>query len=181
MEQDKASPHKYLTDQFKVEKGEVVVDAGAAEGIFSLSVIEQVRKIYLFETDEEWIEALEATFAPWKEKVEIINKYVSNNNDHHNLSLDAFFKDKESVNFIKADVEGAEADLLEGSKELLSKDSNLKVAITTYHKQNDETHLAKVLHSSGFKTENSTGFMLYIYDKDIKPPYFRRGLIRAYK
>jgi 16S rRNA A1518/A1519 N6-dimethyltransferase RsmA/KsgA/DIM1 with predicted DNA glycosylase/AP lyase activity len=37
-----------------------------------------VNRIYMFEYDKEWIAALETTFEPYKDKVEIINKYVSN-------------------------------------------------------------------------------------------------------
>ncbi|GAB3195525.1 hypothetical protein ABID22_001515 [Pontibacter aydingkolensis] len=180
LEQDLKSPHRYLADSFVVERGDVVVDAGAAEGNFALSVVEQVKKLYLFETDNEWVEALEATFAPWKDKVEIINKYVSNTNNEHYLTLDNFFEGKGAVNFIKADVEGAEADLLEGSKNILQ-NQQLKVAITTYHKQEDETELNDMLQQSGFKTEFSDGYMLFPHYGPFKPPYFRRGLIRAMK
>ncbi|WP_299821890.1 FkbM family methyltransferase [uncultured Pontibacter sp.] len=181
LEQDLMSPHRYLTDAFAVAQGDVVADAGAAEGNFALSVIDKVKKIYLFETDNKWIEALEATFAPWKEKVEIVNKFVSNSNDAHNLTLDSFFENKGNVNFIKADVECAEADLLEGSKKILAQDGPLKVAITTYHKQQDQQELNGILQGYGFKTEFSKGYMLFPYYEPIKPPYFRRGLIRATK
>jgi hypothetical protein len=63
-EQDPESPHKYLTDSFTIGENDVLADIGAAEANFSLSVIEKVKKIYLFEYDREWIEAMEATFAP---------------------------------------------------------------------------------------------------------------------
>lgn len=181
LEQDAKSPHKYLTADFTVEKGAVVADAGAAEGNFALSIIEYVRKVYLFETDSEWIEALEATFAPWKDKVEIVNKFVSNKNDAHHVSLDNFFKGKEQVTFIKADVEGAEADLLEGSADMLANNSNLKVAITSYHKQADQVTLPEILKQFGFKTEFSDGYMVFYEYEPLSPPYFKRGLIRAAK
>lgn len=90
MEQDVASPHRYLTADFQVDNGDVVVDAGAADGNFSLSVVEKAGAIYIFETESEWIEALEATFAPWKEKVHIVNKFISNVNDARNATLDDF-------------------------------------------------------------------------------------------
>lgn len=47
----------------------MIADIGSAEGNFSLSNIENVKKVYLFESDKEWIEALEATFRPWRDKV----------------------------------------------------------------------------------------------------------------
>lgn len=181
LEQDPLSPHRYLTDTFTIDEGDIVVDAGAAEGNFSLSIIEKAQKIYLFETDQEWIEALEATFKPWKSKVEIINKFVSNTNNDQHVSLDQFFQDKTCVNFIKADIECAEADFLEGSHSILAGNKNLKVAITTYHKQNDEVELKEVLEKYGFTTSFSNGYMLFPHYEPLKPPYFRRGLIRATK
>jgi hypothetical protein len=77
IEQDSLSPHCYETAGFHVSEGEVVVDAGVAEGNFALSVIEKVKKIYLFEVDEAWITALEATFAPFGNKATIVNACVS--------------------------------------------------------------------------------------------------------
>ena len=48
-EQDLNSPHRYLTDSFTVGNDDVVADIGAAEGNFSLSVIEKIKKVYIFE------------------------------------------------------------------------------------------------------------------------------------
>ncbi len=50
-EQDAGSPHRYITDDFSPGSDDVLADIGAAEGNFSLSVIEKVRKVYLFEYD----------------------------------------------------------------------------------------------------------------------------------
>lgn len=48
IEQDICSPHRYFTDDFSVPNNAVVIDAGVAEGNFSLSIIEHVKKyIYL--------------------------------------------------------------------------------------------------------------------------------------
>ena len=107
-EQDINSPHRYLSESFNPGNDDVVADIGAAEGNFSLSVIEKVKKIYLFEYDQEWIEALRATFAPWAEKVEIINKYVSDYNDESHIRFDTFFEMKKDITFLKIDVDGAE-------------------------------------------------------------------------
>jgi len=112
IEQDEQSPHRYLNKDFTVQEGSVVVDIGTAEGNFALSVIDKVSMMYLFETDTEWIEALNATFAPWSNKVKIINKYVSDRNDEHSVSLNSYFKDAQQVDFLKIDVDGAELKLL---------------------------------------------------------------------
>jgi hypothetical protein len=181
-EQDIRSPHRYLTDKFRFEEGEVLVDVGAAEGNFALSVVDIASKIILFEADKEWIEPLNATFEPWKDKVEIVNKFVSDVTDSSNTKLDDFLYKKQNENtFLKIDVEGAESRLLKGGQETLSKLKPLKVAICTYHKQNDEKEFSELLNQFGFKTTNSDGYMLFYYDKQMTAPYFRRGLIRAEK
>ena len=45
---------------------DIAVDAGAAEGIWSLDIIDKIKELYLFECDDDCIEPLRATFAPWK-------------------------------------------------------------------------------------------------------------------
>jgi hypothetical protein len=180
-EQDIQSPHHYLTDQFRFDEGDILVDAGAAEGNFALSIVEKARKIILFEADKEWIEPLNATFEPWKDKVVIVNKYISNVTNSTNTTLDEYFSSGEPVTFLKIDVEGAESRLLEGSKRLLAANTKLKVAVCTYHKQDDEKEIKALLENYGFKTSHSEGYMLFYFDKKMKDPYFRRGLIRAEK
>ena len=181
-EQDKRSPHRYLTNQFGFNEGEVLVDVGAAEGNFALSVVEKASKIILFEADKEWIEPLKATFEKWKDKVEIVNKFVSNFSDSLNTKLDDYLKiENGKETFFKIDVEGAESRLLAGCKQILSEQKPLKVAICTYHKQNDEKEFSSLLKQYRFKTSHSDGYMLFYYDKQMTQPYFRRGLIRAEK
>ena len=179
--QDIRSPHRYLTEDFNVQEGDIIADLGSAEGDFSLSVIDKIKKVYLFETDPELIEALEKTFEPWKEKIEIVNKYVSDNNRGDNITLDEFFKDKELPTLIKVDIEGAEYNFIQGAKTILSKPDNLKILLATYHKHNDEIILNDELNKFNFKTEYSKGYMLSIWDNLIKEPYLRRALIRGKK
>ena len=179
-EQDPQSPHYYLSDNFQVEDGDILVDIGVAEGNFALGAVEKAKALYLFETDKEWIEALNATFEPWKEKVHIINKFVGEKINSNQTSLDEFFKD-EPVTFLKIDVDGAEAKLLKGCDRILSQQSPLKIALCTYHKQNDEAEFTELLSNKGFIVSHSDGYMLFHTDKKIMAPYFRRGLIRAVK
>jgi predicted RNA methylase len=180
IEQDEASPHRYETPEFYVSEGDVVVDAGVAEGNFALSIIEKVKKIYLFEADETWVEALEATFAPWKEKVDIVNKYVSDVDRNNHIRLDTILK-HQKIDFIKADIEGSEAKLLTGSEEILSTESPMKIILCTYHKHNDAETLDKMLKEKGFVTEFSKGYMVFFCESCDKlvPPFLRRGVIRA--
>ena len=181
MEQDIESPHRYLTGQFNVNQNDIVVDVGCAEGILSLDIIDKVKKVYLFEYEDEWIEALKLTFEPWKEKVEIIKKYVSDNNNDNNMMLDSFFEGKEEKpTFIKIDVEGAEIEVLTGMNQLLNSTDHLKLVICTYHKNEHFQQIATFVENMGMTYTPSEKYMLY-YKTRITPPYFRKGLIRAIK
>lgn len=178
-EQDVRSPHRYLTDQFKFEDGEILIDAGVAEGNFALTVVERASKLILFEADKEWIEPLNATFEPWKDKVVIVNKFVSDITDSTNTTIDDFISPCNTPMFLKIDVEGAESRLLKGCSRIIAEQNPLKVAICTYHKQDDEQKFSLLLSQHKFQVTHSDGYMLFFYDKQMKAPYFRRGLLRA--
>jgi predicted RNA methylase len=178
-EQDPYSPHRYLTDSFTMGEEDVLADIGAAEGNFSLAVIEKIKKVYLFEYDKEWIEALRATFAPWSEKVEIINKYISDYNDSSHVRFDTFYNNKKDITFLKIDVDGAESVVLNSCNEIFNTSDSFKIALCTYHKDNDENEFTALLKDYGFRITPSRGYMINYYDKKIKAPYLRRGLLRA--
>jgi len=181
LEQDINSPHRYEYDSFKVNSGDIVVDVGAAEGNFALSVVERAEKLYLFEAEKTWIPALEKTFAPWKDKVVIVNKYVSDMNTDTEICLGDYFEG-EKINFLKIDVEGAETKALnKKGRSILSTQRNIKIAVCTYHRQNDAQEINKLLQDNKFSTEFSKGYMIFIYDENLTVPYLRRGLIRGVK
>jgi hypothetical protein len=180
-EQDSRSPHCYVKDDFRINKGDVLVDIGAAEGIFALVNVEIASRIILFESKNEWLEPLQATFAPWKEKVTIVNKFVGDVSNAKGITLDDYFPRGEHPTFLKIDVEGAESSLLKGCTRILSEQTPLKVAICTYHKEEDERELNEILLQYGFATSHSDGYILTYTDRKLKAPYFRRGLIRAMK
>lgn len=182
IEQDRRSPHCYLNEEFAVEPGEVVADIGAAEGIFALSVIEKVNKIFLFETDQEWIEALQATFRPWADKVEIIHKFVSDLNNESNISLNQFCISQDvSFDLIKVDVDGAELSLLNGAGVILASADRIKLAICTYHQQEDEALFRNIFKRYHMTVNPSLGYMVFYYDRHLAAPYLRRGLLRVVK
>ena len=181
LDQDEDSPHRYLTAEFSVESTDVIADIGAAEGNFSLSNVEKARKIYLFECDPEWIEALQETFKPWKDKVEIQNKFVSNTNADNTVSIDDFTGIHNDITFFKVDIEGEEFNFLEGAKNYLSTQPKLKMAICTYHRQEDETKFTELLKRHHFHAAASRRYMIFYHDQHIKAPYLRRGILRAEK
>jgi hypothetical protein len=178
-EQDQDSPHRYLTDSFTIGEDDVLADIGAAEGNFALAVIEKVKKVYIFEYDKEWIEALKVTFAPWSEKVEIIDKYVSDRNDSSHIRFDTFFEKKKDITFLKIDVDGAESVVLNSCDEVFKNRQPSKIALCTYHKNDDEKDFTLLLKKYDFSVSPSKGYMINYYDKKMKAPYLRRGLIRA--
>lgn len=181
LEQDKESPHRYLEENFNVCEGDVVIDAGVAEGNFSLDVIEKIKKLYLVECEHEWVEALQKTFEPWKDKVVIIEKMLGAEDDDNHITIDCMVEEDE-VNFIKMDVEGAEIDSLKGASGILSKSSNIKCAICAYHKKNAERDIMTILENFGFETTTTQGYMFFKEDIDSwVDGELRRGIVRAIK
>ena len=178
-EQDPESPHRYLTPDFAVSEDDVVADIGAAEGNFSLSVIEKVRKCYLFEYNRDWAGALNVTFAPFGEKAAIINKMVSDRNDDSHIRLDTFLDEHKDVTLLKIDVDGAEEEVMRGCLEILKSNRPLRILFCTYHKAGDERTYTDLLTHYGFRVKPSRGYMIPFYDKKIIAPWLRRGLIRA--
>ncbi len=185
IEQDKYSPHRYLNNNFNVNYNDIVVDLGAAEGNFSLEIIDKVKKLYIFECDDLWIEALKATFEPYKDKVQIVKKYVSNINSKKTITLDKFFKDKtQKVDFIKMDIEGEEPNALEGGMNLLKNNPNMKLAICAYHNIDDEIKIKNILKKvqKSFKNKkysiNANGYVMVPSLKKPRPPYLTRAVLR---
>ena len=181
-EQDQESPHCYLGENFEVKEDDVLLDVGSAEGVFSLTHIEKLKHVVLFERDPQWVEALQATFAPWKDKVTIVRKYVSDCNDEENITIDSFLSDKSyHPTFIKIDVEGAEQRVLNGMEETI-KVPDLKLALCTYHQPDDFKNFTSLLSEKEFNWNASKGVMIFLNDLDsLRAPYFRKGLIRAKK
>ena len=181
LDQDSNSPHLYLTPNFNLAADDVIADIGAAEGNFSLSNVDIVKKIHLFEYDPEWIEALTATFKPWKNKVEIHNKFVSNADLEKTISIDRFTEMNAKISFFKVDIEGEEAKFLDGAKNYLESQPRLKMVICTYHKEGDEAKFTQTLQNHHFNVRPSDRYMIFYHDQKIKAPYLRRGILRAEK
>jgi hypothetical protein len=191
-EQDARSPHQYLQEPSRLS-GKIVLDIGTAEGIFSLTHIELIDHAYLFECDEKWIEALNVTFTPWKEKVTIIPRYVSDKNDESNITIDSFLAMEKIRNphlFIKMDIEGYEQAALRGASntlkrivaqpvdlhrvinnEVLERFWDIDFSICTYHTKNAVNEISEILKSYKFEYEQTDGFLYYGKE-------FRKAIIR---
>ena len=178
LEQDMYSPHLYLTKEFRVQKDAVIVDAGVAEGNFSLSVIDTVKKIYMFEPDKNWCEALTYTFEQYKDKVVIINKYLSNYINSSTTTIDTEVHEK--VSFIKMDIEGEEIYALRGAERVIDQSDDLRCLICTYHQEFAYDVIKNFFDRKCIKSENSRGYMWYP-DYSFRAPVLRRGILRAKK
>lgn len=203
-EQDLSSPHRYFSsdryfyggipdnrkninsfkeNSFGVNEGDVVFDVGGCEGNFALSVADIAKKIYIFECNAGWYEALCATFKPYGSKVEIINKYISGKDDEFNVTIDGFLKSRnETVNFIKLDIEGFEEDALNSATETIRTSENIRIAVCTYHRSQDEKHFYNMFKELNFNVEFTKGYMLSnVYDNNPDHPWLFRGVLRAGK
>lgn len=180
IEQDEDSPHRYETPEYTVKDGDIIADIGAAEGIWALTYAEKAGKIYLFECGKEWTAALKKTFEPWREKVIIVNKYISDTDANGYITLDSFMKGGK-ISFIKADIEGMELKLLKGGIRTIREADDLKLLLCAYHGKEDAEKIRLFLEAENFTAEHSKRYMLFIYDKELDEPYIRRGIIRAKK
>jgi hypothetical protein len=186
IEQDTRSPHCYFAFPICYQPTDVAVDIGAAEGIWALDIVEKVKEVYLFECEEAWIEALQATFEPWKDKIHIVNKYVTDSTDEKNTTLDDYFCGKNIFpTILKADIEGAEIACINGASTLLTRHIR-HALLCTYHNFNDFAILSEMMRDHHFEVRSSEGHIIFIYSepdygcKDITK-IFRKGLIYAYK
>ncbi len=119
-----------------------------------------VKKIYLVEPQEDFVNTLERTFAYYIDEGKVIIKMCALSDtagkcmvirekpgdilatirmtfagDTDLCQLDSLFSG-ETVNFIKADVEGHEMDLLRGAEGIIRRDRP-RIAITVYHPENE--------------------------------------------
>lgn len=182
IEQDEASPHRYVSDTFAPEAGSVILDIGGAEGFFPFDYLDTVDKVYIFECNDEWIEALTKTYADYTDKVVIVNKFVSDFTDMSHITIDDFvhqYNLNEKKLFIKLDAEGSEPNIIRGAQKTLNKIKNIKLALCTYHSAGHEALFRKLFKS--WHIEASKGYMLYYYDFNFKKPYLRKGILRITK
>lgn len=178
-EQDKSSPHLYCDDDFCVDQDDTLIDIGGAEGFFALEYISIAKKVIIFENNILWYEPLLKTFRPFQDKVEVLRKFVGSKSSGTFVKLDDFSDLFHIPLFIKIDVDGSEMEVLKGMRELLSINKRIKIAICTYHRQDDFDDFSIFLRSYGFKLSASSGYMLYFLDRSQKSPYFRKGVLRA--
>lgn len=180
LEQDENSPHNYFSGEFQIEAGDEGIDAGAAEGVFALSVIDKVQHIYLLEADADWVEALELTFRDYSTKVTIVNKYVSDRDDKGQITIDSLAENRK-IDFIKMDIEGAEIKALAGANKTIDRYFP-RMSVCTYHNAADNQMIGELLIKKGYSIRNSRGYVVCQGEWELDNPTdidFRKALLWA--
>ena len=174
-EQDPESAHRYVRSLDEL-KDRTLLDVGAAEGIFALDTIHLTQHVVLFEYQDYWQAPLRATFEPWRDKVEIVPKFVGARSDSALwVSLDDFLEPNGSDPlFIKMDIEGGERDALAGASRVLGEPRDIQVSVCTYHRPHDPEFIEQLLQKNNFMTEFALGVMYW--QKRVS-----RGVIRGKK
>ena len=173
------TPHKYQSPNHIVEEGDALIDAGSAEGLFTLNVIDWVSHATIIECDKRWEQPLRQTFKPYMDKVDFVFKMLGDKDCENMISLPTLLKRTHSAIFLKMDIEGAEVNTLEPSIPLLEHHNHtIKISCCTYHNNSDFDKLYTLLSPQASSIEYSDGYML-IFDYNEKRPFFRHGMIRA--
>jgi FkbM family methyltransferase len=160
--------HYYQKKHTEIEAGDILLDIGAAEGLFSLTVIGKCSHVYMVEPGEAFNRSLHKTFRQYTDKVTICN--VATGNEDGEIffsedSLDGKISDGTELNatkveikkvdtlmgnnkitYLKADIEGFELEMLKGAERTI-KSNKPKIAITTYHDQNDPEEIIALIKS----------------------------------
>ena len=159
--------HFYDIPQTKINDNDVVLDCGAAEGLFSFIYEAKCKKIYLIEPAIEFHETLKKTFNG-KPNISLIPIALSNQigevfmsergissqivNDGFGTKIqlstidNLFYEQGIEITYIKADLEGYDFKALEGARKTIKK-YKPKIAVTTYHDPEHADLIKKLLIS----------------------------------
>jgi len=182
LDQDVNSPHCYFNKDYPMKRYRTVLDIGGAEGNFSISIIEQCEKVFIFEGNTEWNVPLELTFREYKDKVKVCNKFIGAKDIPHLniISLDTYCKEMKDIDLIKMDVEGNELDVLRGAKETLRANPQVELLICVYHRGEDERQI-RDFFGNEYECWSNAGYMIVYDNVRPEPPYLRRGVLRVKK
>lgn len=149
----------------------VVLDVGSARGLLTLDVIDKVSKVYMVERAPRWWKPIEATFAPYKDKVELVKGALSgkkkkDKEEKHmekekKISLASLLeKCGQHRAFVMMDIEGKELDVLKDAQEYLQAAKNpITLAVCAYHRTTDYEDLMRFFEAIGYHTETQPGYM----------------------
>lgn len=161
----------YEIDEVKIDEDDVIFDIGAHVGIFSCIGAAKGKTVYAFEPCSELIPEIKKQSALYDNRIIPVETALSDHvgtasykiadsqgmlvsqiNDDDNTesvnvtTIDEFVRTNniEKVDFIKADIEGAERNMLRGAAETLKKYAP-KLAICTYHLPDDKEVLENIV------------------------------------
>lgn len=164
----------YEKEHLELQKGDIVLDCGANIGLFSSIAVQKGCKVYAFEPMPEAINYLKELKDTYKDELEICpyalsdkigkaNFLVQNNDligaslfENNNvvdktyevdvLTIDTFVEKNNitKVDYIKADIEGSERDMLKGAERTIKKYLP-KISICTYHLEDDKEVLENII------------------------------------
>jgi FkbM family methyltransferase len=179
--------HFYQKKHTVIEDGEILLDIGTAEGLFPLAVVDKCEKIILVEPNKYFFAALQKTFRKHTHKVTIIHAAVGNKDGSITLQgeslsgqisedvsagdminihkIDSILSDGQKITYLKADIEGFEQEMLKGAANTIKRNKP-KIAITTYHPQNDAEEIIRLIKSY---VPEYNFYVKGIYDVECKP------------
>lgn len=164
----------YEQENTKLKSGDVVLDCGSNIGLFANVAVQKGCKVYAFEPMPDAIAYLEEIKEIYGEQIEICpyaladktgkatfhvqnfdllgasmlenNNIIDKDYEVDVTTIDAFVESRniERVDYIKADIEGSERDMLKGAENTIRK-FHPKISICTYHLPDDKEVLENVL------------------------------------
>jgi FkbM family methyltransferase len=159
--------HFYDIPQTRIDHNDILLDCGAAEGLFSFINKKKCKKIYLIEPAIEFHETLKKTFND-NPNITLLTIALSNTIGNVYMSdrgissqivneesgakiaintIDNLFYEKDiKITYIKADLEGYDLKALQGASKTIKKYSP-KIAITTYHEPEHANEIRKLILS----------------------------------
>jgi FkbM family methyltransferase len=157
--------HHYEIPQTTVEPDDIVADCGAAEGLFTLTVAHRCRHVFAIEPAPAFVRALERTLAGFS-NVSILPYALAEADGVVRLSVEGitsrviktdngqlvpartidslFVQQGQRLDYLKADLEGAEVSMLRGAIETI-RAYTPRIAVTTYHQREHAEQIAALL------------------------------------
>lgn len=170
-------PHRYLYGHTEINRDDVVLDIGACEGAFAALVTSQCKQVIAVEPSRSMCALIRELFQVRREECPVVlnclvgsecgRAYFAEEAENPGASclvpmgtpgayelpvmtLDQIVEGlDQKPTFIKCDAEGAEHGIFSGGKRFL-REFRPKLAITTYHNDNDYAGMYSLLTSLGY-------------------------------
>lgn len=155
--------HNFLSPRFHIGPADVVIDCGAAEGLFTWFAAQRGAQVHAFEPDAGFVASMRKSFAD-SPQVSINHCALGHRSGQAFLSEDEIFSrltaadrgtpvqvrtlddaiGEKKVTFLKADVEGYEFRVLLGAESIIRR-HRPRIAVTVYHPQNNVAEIMDFL------------------------------------